>query len=66
MERIKLASNALYRAVNINYLLESGMIVDVFPINEYYELNGKSRKLYFQPFQEQKEEAIRIAVETQL
>lgn len=50
MERIKLASKSLHQAININFLLESKYIIDIFPLNEYYELFGKSRKVYFEPF----------------
>ena len=48
MERYKLINIALNRAINVNFLVNSKFIMEVFILNDEYELSGLSRRKYFE------------------
>lgn len=49
MERLKLVNSTILKCLNINYILNQHLIEKVFPLNDLYELNGKSNMEIVQP-----------------
>lgn len=49
MERLKLVNSTISKAVNLNFLVQRGFVKAAFPLNDPYELQGRTRRqLYTQ------------------
>ncbi|KRX03631.1 hypothetical protein PPERSA_04183 [Pseudocohnilembus persalinus] len=54
MERIKLTYSTMQKAMNLSYLLNQRLICQIFPLHDKYEIQGKSVKILFEPYNVQK------------